>query len=146
MSSLLLVPQQKQKESCRATLKSAQRRMLMLRNEVPGTKPLIRRNVTSANCETICSIPKIPPDASYIQCFDSYISWCCNADTVAFMQGIQNYEYLRMPEPDFNISSISHKMQTRRDKELVLPMHLSATRKTDLPFAWTKLVAKVAGK
>lgn len=88
---------------------------------------------------------ELPPDGSWFRCYDTYREWCCTTSTKEVLGDMQAYEYIRMPTGPVNISDLSHKLFTRRRKELVLPMHGSVIRQTDLPYSWTKLVAKYPG-
>jgi hypothetical protein len=89
---------------------------------------------------------ELPPDGSWFRCYDTYRDWCCTTSTQEVVGGMQAYEYIRMPTGPVNITDLSHKLFKRRKKELVLPMHGSVTRQTDLPYSWTKLTAKMPGQ
>mmetsp|Transcript_2134 Transcript_2134/g.3158 ORF Transcript_2134/g.3158 Transcript_2134/m.3158 type:complete len:482 (+) Transcript_2134:97-1542(+) len=78
-------------------------------------------------------------DASEMNCYDNYRQWCCTTQTKSFLGTIQNYEYIRMPKGAVNRSNFENMFTDRHKNTLVLPMHGSLSRNTDLPFVWSKL-------
>ena len=88
---------------------------------------------------------EMPPDASWFKCYRTYRQWCCTTTTRSVMQNTQTQEFIQLPLGPLNMTSLKHKFFNRRRKELVLPMHESTAKGTDLPYAWDKLVAKFPG-
>lgn len=70
-------------------------------------KPKTDRKVLQSFCE-------VNPAATEIKCYEDLMDWCCNGTTAFSLQGIQRYDYRRMPRvPGLDPKDYTHLMKHR---------------------------------
>lgn len=90
---------------------------------------------------------EVNPDATEMRCYSDFADWCCRGRTVFSLQGIQRYDYLRMPHPSTSTLDIADSETRRRLKIRNRPdggcIPLPAGRKQIcLPYDWSEVVVK----
>lgn len=91
------------------------------------TKPKLQRRTVKAFCE-------VNPNATEMICYEDYHEWCCYGDTSFHLDGIQKYEYLRVPTFGFVESNLK-KIQDRAQGDCI--PRPGGVKQKCLPYDWS---------
>jgi hypothetical protein len=87
--------------------------------------PKPKRKVLQSFCE-------VNPAATEVMCFEDLKDWCCRGVTSFSLQGIQRYDYRRMPRVDgLDSQEYSHLIKERMKSCIPKPTH----RRDCLPYS-----------
>jgi Nodulation protein Z (NodZ) len=87
-------------------------------------------------------------NATKMKCFGNFTDWCCRGRTSFALQGIQRYEYLRMPGKLFDSElnsddlDLQKKLRIRKRPESgCIPLPIGS-KQICLPYDWSNFVVK----
>jgi hypothetical protein len=89
-------------------------------------RPKAQRRVTTPFCE-------VDQNATEMRCYNDVHDWCCNGNTQFILEGIQKYEYIRMPSEALDPSIWQKKVMLR---ENCFPR--PNAKQICLPYDWSK--------
>jgi hypothetical protein len=99
------------------------------------------RRVDQPYCE-------VNTNATTMQCFSSFSDWCCRGRTEFSLQGIQRYDYLRMPGNLFSAElnsddlTLQKKLKVQKRPEPGCIPIPAGSKQICLPYDWSEFVVK----
>jgi hypothetical protein len=99
------------------------------------------RRVAEPYCE-------VNTNATTMQCFGNFSDWCCRGRTSFSLQGIQRYEYVRMPsnlfaaELNSDNKTLQKKLKIQKRPERGCAPLPAGSKQICLPYDWSEFVVK----